>query len=236
LKCPVLLAPPLVVGLVAIQGLHVRRVVLRLPEAENPDRLHGDSDSEPWHLVVLGDSVAAGVGVAHHDLTMAGRLATMLAEDRTVRRTVIARSGLTAAEIATMVRGRPELSTAHAVVVSVGVNDTKNLHSLRRWRSDLTELLDTVTCAAPDAPVVLLGLPPMHKFVSLPRALRYTLGLRAGQMDRVGRVVASAYPSVRRLEMSDLEIGSIDDPFASDGFHPSEALHAAFAIRIRALL
>lgn len=231
-----LLAPPAVVALVVAQGLHVRRVILPLPEAQDPEGLHGDSDSEPWHLVVIGDSVAAGVGISHHDLTMAGQLAALLAHDRTVRRTVIARSGLTAADVAAMIKDHPALATADAVVVSAGVNDTKNLHSLRRWRADLTTLLDTVTETVPGTRVVLLGLPPMHRFVHLPRALRYTLGLRARQMDRVGRSVASSYPAVRRLEMRDVEIDGSDDPFASDGFHPSESLHRAFAMRIHALI
>jgi lysophospholipase L1-like esterase len=231
-----LLAPPAAVALIVAQGMHARRVVLRLAEAEGPDGLHGDSDGEPWQLLVIGDSVAAGVGIAHHGLTMAGRLATMLAEDRVVRRTVIARSGLTAAGVLDLVRGRPELGTANAVIVSVGVNDLKNLHSLAQWRRDLTALLDTVTLQAPDVPVVLLGLPRLEKFFRLPRALRYSLGLRARQMDRVGRSVASAYPAVRRMEMHLIEVRSFEEPFASDGFHPSESAHAVFASRIHALI
>lgn len=236
MKYPVLLGPPAVLALIAGQGLYARRVILRLPEAEDPEGLHGDSATTPWHLVVIGDSVAAGVGIPHHGLTLAGQLAALLAEDRGVRRTVIAQSGLTAAEVTAMVRNRPELATADAVVVSAGVNDTKNLHSLRRWRADLTELLDTVTAAAPGALVVLLGLPPMEKFVRLPGALRHTLGVRARQMDRVARSVAAAYPTVRRVEMSDVAIDELDDPFAGDGFHPSESAHKAFATRIRALI
>jgi lysophospholipase L1-like esterase len=231
-----LLAPPAALALIVAQGLHARRVVLRLPEAQDPDGLHGESDEEPWHLVVIGDSVAAGVGIAHHGLTLAGRLAMMLAEDRAVRRTVIAQSGLTAAGVLDLVRDRPELATADAVIVSVGVNDTKNLHSLARWRRDLTALLDAVTQEAPEAPVVLLGLPSLEKFVSLPRALRYSLGLRARQMDRIGRSVAAGYPAVRRMEMHVIDVGSFEEPWASDGFHPSESVHAVFASRIHALI
>lgn len=236
LRNAALLAPPALLALVAAQGLHARRVVLRLPEAEDPHGLHGESDGEPWHLVVIGDSVAAGVGIPHHGLTLAGRLAALRAEDRPVRRTVIARSGLTAAGVLDLVRDRPELTTADAVIVSVGVNDTKNLHSLGRWRRELTALLDEVTRAAPDVPVVLLGLPALEKFVRLPRALRYSLGLRARQMDRVGRAVVAGYPAVRRMEMREVELGEFENPFAGDGFHPSESAHAAFASRIHALL
>lgn len=236
LKYPLLLGPPAVLALVVVQGLHARRVVLRLPEAEDPQALHGESDGEPWHLVVIGDSVAAGVGIPHHGLTMAGRLAALLAEDRSVRRTVIARSGLTAVGVLDLIRDRSELTTADAVIVSVGVNDTKNLHSLRQWRRDLTALLDEVTRAAPDAPVVLLGLPALEKFVRLPRALRYSLGLRALQMDRIGRAVAAGYPRVRRMEMREVELDAFENPFAGDGFHPSESAHAAFASRIHALI
>jgi lysophospholipase L1-like esterase len=221
-------------ALLARQGASVRRTALRLPEALGPEHDHSSSSGEPLNLYVIGDSVAAAVGLDHHSGSLAGRLGDLLALEGPVRRRVLATSGFDAGQTRELVDGR--LSDADVVVVSIGVNDTKNLHSRRRWRTDLGALLDSVTTQAPRARVVLLGIPPMERFPALPTALGLALGLRSRVMDRVGREVAARYPRVRRLDLPSGEFKVLADPFARDGFHPSEAMHQLFATRIHALL
>ncbi|HET7735382.1 MAG TPA: SGNH/GDSL hydrolase family protein [Nocardioidaceae bacterium] len=218
----------------ARQGASVRRTALRLPEALGPDHDHPRSSGTPLNLYVVGDSVAAAVGLDHHSTSLAGRLGDLLALEGPVRRRVLAVSGFDAAQARQLVEGR--LSDADVVVVSIGVNDTKNLHSRRRWRTELGALLDSVTRQAPQARVVLLGIPPMERFPALPTALGLVLGVRSRLMDRVGREVATRYPTVRRLDLPRSEFTVLQDPFARDGFHPSEAMHELFATRIRGLL
>lgn len=223
------------VGLVVCQGVNARRTIERLPEADGLLGEHGDV-GDPFHLVVLGDSVAAGVGIAHHDETLAGRLAVLLSADRAVRRSVIAESGLTAAGVLDLVETRAaDLADADVVVVSVGVNDTKGLHSTGRWRSELDALLSAVTTSAPGARVVLLGVPNMAGFVRLPRPLRSVLGLRSRSLDRAGRALVAAYPQVSHLPLDPESAGHGADLFAADGFHPSARLHAGLARDIHAL-
>ncbi|MBD8868995.1 SGNH/GDSL hydrolase family protein [Nocardioides donggukensis] len=235
-------------ALLAGQGRRVRARIACLPAAVEPDGRHGRPADPPWHLVVLGDSVAAGVGVPHHGVSLAGLLAERLvgstsgstmgptSGSRCVRRSVVAGAGLTAAGVLAAAEECGDLATADAVVVSVGVNDTKNLHSVRRWRRELTALLDGVTRAAPGTPVVLLGIPPLHRFVALPAPLRHVLGARGRRLDGIGRRVATGFPAVRRVELDDPDLLVVPDPFAVDGFHPSERLHAAFAERIHRVL
>lgn len=222
------------VGLVAVQGLRVRRTALRLPEALGPERDYRGTDGEPLNLYVVGDSVAAAVGLDDHDVSVAGRLAELLAQTRPVRMRVLARSGFNASEAAEHVAGR--LADADVVVVSIGVNDTKDLHSARRWERDLDALLRDVTGQAPSARVILLGIPPMEVFPALPNPLGLVLGLRSRQMDRVGRRVAARFPAVRRLELPRGGFELVEDPFARDGFHPSASVHHFFATRIHELL
>lgn len=238
-----LLAPPLAalgaVGLVAWQGVSARRTIERLPEADGVDASHGPVDGRPFHLVVVGDSVAAGVGIDHHDRSLAGHLAALLAGEHVVRRTVVASSGLTAAGVSALVRDRAEhepdqLASADLVVLSVGVNDAKGLHSTRRWSAELGELLDTIARTAPVADVVLLGVPDMGMFTRLPRPLRSVLGMRSRALDRAGRVIAASYPHVRHLPLDVAQLEDGDDPFGPDGFHPSTELHAALARQIHA--
>lgn len=215
------------------QGLRVRRETLRLPDADGLTGTIGEG--EPLRLVVLGDSVAAGVGVEHHRDTMAGRLAQRLSDARSgaVSWQVVALTGAGAGDVFALARDSTLLPNADVVVISVGVNDTKNLHPDRRWRAELGSLLDHVLAVAPSAQVVLLGIPPMEAFPALPRALATLMGARARRLDAIGRAVVAERPRVRRIELT-LEQG--EGLFADDGFHPSAVVHNRLAEQVAALL
>jgi lysophospholipase L1-like esterase len=216
------------------QGLRVRRTVLRLPDADGRTGAV-DGPGRPLRLVVVGDSVAAGVGVDHHRETLTGELARLLAVTggHAVSWEVVAKTGATAGEVAALVRGRPEVAAADVLLLSVGVNDTKNLHGDRRWRVELGDLLDSLARTAPKAQLIVLGLPPMEVFPSLPWPLSAILGARARRVDALAREVVAARPDVRRIE---LELPADPTLFARDGFHPSAVVHAHLAEAALALL
>jgi len=215
------------------QGLRVRRDTLRLPDADGLTGAAGEG--EPLNLVVLGDSVAAGVGVDHHRDTLAGQLARRLATSRSraVTWQVVALTGATAGDVLGLARRHAALASADVVVVSVGVNDTKNLHPDRRWRAELAALLDHVLSVSPTAEVVLIGVPPMEAFPALPRPLATLMGARARRVDAIGRAVAAERPRVRRIELT-LEQG--EGLFAADGFHPSAVVHERLAEQVCGVL
>jgi len=218
---------------VAAQGLWVRRRTLRLPEAAGRRGTIG-TGTNPLSVAVVGDSVAAGTGIADHHQTIAGQLAQRLHAryGRPVSWTVVAHGGLTAGEVTTLLEGHDEVARANVVVVSVGVNDTKGLHSDTRWTEEVTSLLLSV-CG--QAQVVLLGVPPMETLPALPQPLARWLGDRARRLDRLGREVAAGVDGVHHLSLRDLDL-DLDGAHARDGFHPSEQVHAELARRIDVLL
>jgi lysophospholipase L1-like esterase len=187
---------------------------------------------------VVGDSVAAGVGVREHRDSMAGRLADVLhaRSGRPVSWEVLARSGADAEGVAALVAGSTVVASADVVAVSVGVNDVKNLRSDAAWRTGLHDLLAEIVRAAPGAKVFLLGLPPVNRLPALPRPLADLLGARGRRIDRIGGEVAAGFTPVTRLEWTEDELAAVHEPFASDGFHPGPALHEVFAREIAARL
>ncbi|MER7559511.1 SGNH/GDSL hydrolase family protein [Nocardioides sp. NPDC126508] len=212
------------------QAVHVKRTALRLPPAEGTTGTVGTGEPT-FRVAVVGDSLAAGIGLSHHSESIAGRLAQLLAETHgaTVSWQVQAEGGLTAGGVSALL-DRDRLTQCDAVVVSVGVNDTKDLHSRSRWRRELGELLDQVTAAAPSAKVVLLAVPPMEHFPALPAQLAQALGNRARVMDQVAaEVVARRLSRVRRIEV---ELTNADGTFSADGFHPSTLVHTALAEKV----
>lgn len=218
---------------VVAQGRRVRRTVERLPAALGTTGQVG-TGGDLLRIVVVGDSVAAGVGVVEHRDSMAGRLAGLLHErtGRPVAWEVLARSGADARGVAALVAETPVLGGADVVAVSVGVNDVKNLRSDAAYRSGLRDIFVAIVRAAPGARVFLLGLPPVGRLPALPRPLADLLGARGRRLDRIGAGVAAGFAEVTRLEFTDEALAAVEEPFATDGFHPGAPLHAVFAREI----
>src|SRR5690606_615754 len=125
------------------QGRRVRRAVLRLPEAGGA-RTGTVGEGERLRLLVLGDSSAAGVGVADQADALAGQLVALLAIDHRVLWRLEAGSGDQLADLLARLD-----TLAHedfdAVVVAIGVNDATARTGTTAWRAGLRRLLAGIT-------------------------------------------------------------------------------------------
>jgi phosphoserine phosphatase/lysophospholipase L1-like esterase len=207
----------------------------RLPQADGPD--HGDvaGGDPPLRLAILGDSSAAGVGAPAHQAALAGHLATELARlsGRRVWWRVLARSGATVRQVARDLL--PRLVdpagpwTPDAVVVVAGVNDLTRLRPAPAWRRDVAGLVAATRRRLGGRPTVLLaGLPPIHRFPSLPWAVRWPLAAHAWWLDRQLARLARQEPDCHHLPVRHLPVVPTAF-FAPDGFHPSAAGYWAWA-------
>lgn len=220
--------PPWWLGLpvVPLQGYRLLRTIPRFPDADGVTGQVGSGDRR-MKVVAIGDSVTAGYAVGHHRLSVAGQLALRLADRfaATVDWQACAKTGATAGEARGLVSA-DALADADLVFLSVGVNDLKNLHTTTRFRRELETLLDAILAAAPTARVCLLGIPPLDHFPAFPHPLADALGWRGRAFDAIGVAAVAARERAFRIEASE---PLSQEMFAGDGFHPSEALHAAFA-------
>src|SRR5690349_16191596 len=108
--------------LLVVQALRTRRRLPRLPEASGPRRGRAGRGGPPLALLIVGDSSAAGVGVAAQRAALAGQLRQARARHtgRRVEWQLRARSGITSAQALALVDGAPRADVA---VVVTGVND-----------------------------------------------------------------------------------------------------------------
>jgi lysophospholipase L1-like esterase len=200
------------------QGLWVKRTAQRLPPAAGPTS--GAVGSGPTRcLLLVGDSIIAGVGVEQLDDALPGQLALALSRRHQCRVEWHAH-GDNGASCADLLRQLPAIPAVRAdwILVSVGVNDVTHLTTARAWRQRLTAMLTALTIQLPQAQVLLAGVPPMQRFPGLPQPLRQVFGWRAARLDGVGQQVAAGIDNVRHLPTP-----VPDDPtaFASDGYHPN---------------
>jgi lysophospholipase L1-like esterase len=224
-----ILTPPLLPILLA-QGYWIRKTTPRLPDAGGP--LEGTifGEGEPIEVIAVGESTVAGIGAATHETALTGQLALALGRQskRPVNWQVVARSGINArTSVAELV---PRLAGRHAdvVLIALGVNDSIEFHSARRWVSDIERLIEAVRNEVGDALVLLAGVPPLHCFPALPQPLSFVLGARSASLARASAGIVRKMQRVVHVPF-EIEKGGSRQWFCSDGFHPSELGYSLWA-------
>lgn len=218
------------------QGVQVRARTPALPEAEGPRR--GTVGDPPWsRLLVVGESTAAGVGVAHQHEGLGAQLAACLAGSPVVDGhggvawEVVARSGVTARVLHDQVLAAATPAPHDLAVVVLGVNDTLRLRTARTWRRDVTRVIDALAAtAAPGARTVLAGVPDLAGFPALPTPLSAVLGAHARHLDAVLARLASRRGDVLHVPVP----AAGDQAYAADGFHPGVDGYARWAEHLAA--
>ncbi len=206
------------------QGRRVRREALRLPEAGGP-RAGVAGEGPALRLLLLGDSSAAGVGVAEQSDALAGRLVALLADDHRVEWRLEAATGDCLADLLRRVEGlAPE--AFDAVVVAIGVNDATGRSSTSAWRAGMRRLLADIGRRFREPVVIVCAIPPMQAFPALPRPLAGWLGMAAARLNEATLAVVAETPRVHFVRFD-------FDPepkwMCEDGFHPSAAGYRRWA-------
>ena len=184
-------------------------------------------------LVVLGDSAAAGHGLADAAEALPRQVGARLARrtGRAVEIEAYARSGADTAEVAD--QQAPRIDRAEVVVIGVGVNDA--LAPGRRVaevRDATARMLAATRARAPQAEVVLLTCPDLGTAPGIPRALSAAVRWRCRTL-AVAQMRAAAEAGVSVVATS----GPLPaEVFGDDGFHPGPAAVTRLADRTLAVL
>jgi lysophospholipase L1-like esterase len=240
-------------GVVAVQLLRLRRMEFlpghpgfsinhvvapsRLPDSAHPP-------GRALRLVVLGDSTTAGVGVDRAEDSLPYVIARHVA-DAESRPVHVVSFGWAGARIADLPRSQlpralqplrssdsePFLTGADAVAIVIGSNDATHNTPPGRFRADLRTTLQTVREAAPDARVVLAGIPAFRGALRQIEPLIFLADQYARLLRPIGRAEArragTAYADLA-AEVPDMIRGRTD-VLSSDHFHPSAVGYAAWA-------
>jgi lysophospholipase L1-like esterase len=217
LAAKLLLSPVLVA-----QALATRSRVRRLPEAEGARE--GVVGRGPrLRLLMLGDSSAAGVGVARQDEALAGFLPPALARRAGVKVdwTLVARSGVTSAQCLGLLDECGALEVDIAVVV-LGVNDVVDQVPTARAVAARSSIANRLRNAHGALHVVFAPLPPVHQFPALPQPLRWVAGADARRHDRACADWAATRSDVSHVP---IELPLNAGVMAADGFHPGPTVY-----------
>jgi len=217
------------------QGAGVRLRTRRMRPAAGPviDRVPGKG--EPVRLLVLGDSSAASVGIARTDGGLAAGLAPLIAAatGRPVEWRAAGFNSATAGQLRDFVVPNLAHEPWTHIVVSVGTNDAKNFHTVRRFKREFGGLVYALRARWPQAHIFWSPVIDMACVPALPALLGRLLEIRAGLLNRMGERLCRerGVTAAARLPVEDPSTG-----FCQDGFHASEAGYAAWARHMAPLL
>ena len=165
-----------------IQGYHVKKNTLRLPEAIGI-RYGKVGQGKPLSILILGDSAAAGVGVETQSDALLGAVLDELKQDFEISYQLEAKTGDTTLQVLE----RTQLLESHnfdVVITSVGVNDVTKLSSPKKWIQQQQNFYKEIENKFTPKLVLVTGVPPMNLFPALPNPLGWLFGQYSREMNQ----------------------------------------------------
>jgi lysophospholipase L1-like esterase len=192
--------------------------------APSADKVYKKRYGERIELVVLGDSIAAGLGADHPKHTLGGGLARRVAKrtGRSVRLRTAAVVGSESSVLASQIEGLPAAYRPDVAVIVVGGNDVTHRIPTADSIRHLTEAI--VSLQELGAEVVVGTCPDLGALRPVPQPLR-ALGSRASRQLAVAQREAALSHGARAVSLAHVVgpffITNPDEMFSLDRFHPS---------------
>lgn len=193
-------------------------------EALDADRTWKPSFGDPLDLLVLGDSIAAGLGAERPRDTLGARLARGLAKEvhRSVRLTTGAVVGSESSALAAQLDSLPEGYCADVAVVVVGGNDVTHRVPVAASVAHLEEAVARLRAVGTE--VVVGTCPDLGALRPVPQPLR-SLGSRMSRQLAVAQAEAAVRNGAHAVSLAHVVgpffITNPDEMFSLDRFHPS---------------
>lgn len=210
--------------LLFLEGAWVRLMIPRLKEPSGPKNGVA-GEGRPLRILIAGDSSAAGVGVSNPELTLYGRLAKHLEDSFRMQWQVVARTGWTTGEV-THALGQLPAQKYDIVLTAAGINDLTGRTGVSEAFKLQCRMIEMIRKQFTPDLILISGLPPVHRFPSLPQPLRWVLGDRARQLDAAIGSWAAKQIGCEHIPL-DFPIG--EGTMASDGFHPGPVIYDMWA-------
>lgn len=214
--------------LLQAQAAAARRIIGKPlgEEAHRADRTYKPKFGEPLELLLLGDSIAAGLGAATPKQTLGAQLAKRVAlhTGRAVRLQTAARVGAETSMLRAQLETLPAGYRPDVAVIVVGGNDVTHRVKVADSVGHLAEVV--VALRERDAVVVVGLCPDLGALGALPQPLRALAGLASRQLAEAQRTTVTdlgAHAVSLARVVGPFFVARPDEMFSEDRFHPSGA-------------
>lgn len=164
--------------LLYFQGKNIRKKVPKLPEAKEPKGFVNGNFSKTLHILSIGESTIAGVGVAYHKNGFTGALANALSKElkSNINWKVYAKSGYTVKQICKKIVPKIEETSTDVIVIGMGGNDAFTLNSPKKWIDDISNLIELLQDKFPNVPIFFTNMPPIKEFPAFTKSIKFVIG------------------------------------------------------------
>ncbi|RZG70663.1 SGNH/GDSL hydrolase family protein [Acinetobacter wuhouensis] len=210
-----------------IQGYHVKKNTLRLPEAIGI-RYGKVGQGKPLSILILGDSAAAGVGVETQSDALLGAVLDELKQDFEITYLLEAKTGDTTLQVIE----RTQLLESHnfdVVITSVGVNDVTKLSSPKKWILQQQNFYKEIEIKFTPKLILVTGVPPMNLFPALPNPLGWLFGQYSSEMNQKLAQFVKSKSNYQLIQFDLAHFKALNLEMAEDGFHPSKEIYQLWA-------
>ena len=157
------------------------------------------------HLVVLGDWIAAGLGVCTFDLSLAAHIARALSHQtgRGVRWEAIPVDGFRLASVPALAAAAMP-NDAQTVVLHFGTLESTQFIAPRQWRAHLIAAIDALLPTLADGGrILIVGVPPLDEIGTMTELSTREVGRECRALNDASREVAALYPECLFCEYPD---------------------------------
>mgnify|MGYP002700081052 CR=1 FL=1 len=199
------------------QGLWLKKYSLRMPEAKGPRKISfGSQQKNKMKLLYLGESPAAGVGIADIKYAVSAQVADKLAVTQTVEWQLLAQNGIKIKELLLKLQ-QTETQQPDISIITLGVNDCTGLTPSGKWQEQVAGLITELRDRGSQH-IFFTAVPPLQRFPLLPAPLSWVMGHRASILND-GLLKVCAQNGAEFIAFS----ATLEAKYMSiDGYHPNE--------------
>jgi len=195
-------------------------------DAHRADKVYARKYGDRLELLLLGDSIAAGLGAARPKHTLGAQLARRLARraERSVRLRTAAQVGAETSMLRAQLAGLPPGYRPDVAVIVVGGNDVTHRVRTADSRAHLAEAVSALRDLGTE--VVVGTCPDLGTLTALPQPLRSLARIASRQLASAQREATVELGGLA-VSLADVVgpffVSQPDEMFAEDRFHPSGA-------------
>ena len=234
--------PPLLLSILSwlclpiylVQGIWVRQYSMRLSPASGPRSGQFGDGSADYRILTVGDSSAAAVGIEYTSGALGYQLSEKLHKQtgETVSWHISGHNSAVAGEIRDVVVPHLDPVEYTHIIIMLGTNDIKNLHTVPRWKREFGGLLYALRARFPESKLYWHQAIDINDIPTLPQPLATIMNWRRSLINRKGAQLC--------VERGVVAIPPLPIPgpegFCEDGFHANEAGYDVWADHILAHL
>lgn len=230
-----------ILPLLYFQGKRIRASIPRLPEAKGTEGQYfaEEKTDRTLHLLAIGESTIAGVGVQTHEEGFTGTLAAEISRlfHTNVEWKVYARSGYTARKVHQSIIPKIAENHAHLLIFGLGGNDAFTLNRPSRWKKEIRTLIKSAQARFPESIIVFCHMPPIKEFPAFTPLIKWVVGnlveILGEELQEVVRDFRNVHYVKDKISLKDwmdkFQLGMKKADFFSDGIHPSRLTYQVWA-------